>query len=222
MNPEKQSTKAKAKKKTSASKDHQAAKQEKDEQTARMALSASMNAVAVIEEYGKPMGELNLAALFDSLHDSVEKVWDGDMRRCEAMLLGQAHALQAIFMSLSRRAARQEYLKQYETYLRIALKAQSQCRATLETLATIKNPPVAIVRQANIAHGPQQVNNRAILNSTHVSAQAHAGENQNPQTQLLEAQDGKWLDTGATGAAGRTDQEMATVGAIDRTEDTRG
>jgi hypothetical protein len=37
----------------------------------------------------------------------------------------------------------------------LALKAQSQCRATLETLAAIKNPqPVAFVRQANIAHGP--------------------------------------------------------------------
>jgi hypothetical protein len=35
--------------------------------------------------------------------------------------------------------------------------AQSQCRATL---ATIKHPPVmGYVRQANIAHGPQQVNN---------------------------------------------------------------
>jgi hypothetical protein len=46
-----------------------------------------------------------------------------------------------------------------ETYLRLALKAQSQCRATLETLAAIRNPqPVAFVRQANIAHGPQQLN----------------------------------------------------------------
>jgi hypothetical protein len=36
------------------------------------------------------------------------------------------------------------------TYLRLGLKAQSQCRATLETLAAIKNPrPVAFVQQAN-------------------------------------------------------------------------
>jgi hypothetical protein len=31
---------------------------------------------------------------------------------------------------------------------------------TLETLATIKNPPVVFARQANIAQGPQQVNNQ--------------------------------------------------------------
>ena len=46
-----------------------------------------------------------------------------------------------------------------ETYMRMALKAQSQCRATLKTLANIKNPPVVFARQANIAQGPQQVNN---------------------------------------------------------------
>src|SRR5262249_46188418 len=40
------------------------------------------------------------------------------------------------------------------------LKAQAQCRAALETLVDMKNPaPFAYVRQANIAHGPQQVNN---------------------------------------------------------------
>jgi hypothetical protein len=43
--------------------------------------------------------------------------------------------------------------------MQMVLKAQSQCRATLKTLATIKNPPVVFARQANIAQGPQQVNN---------------------------------------------------------------
>ncbi len=50
-----------------------------------------------------------------------------------------------------------------ETLLRLALKAQSQCRTTLLTLAEIKNPrPIAFVNQANFAHGPQQVNNRTL------------------------------------------------------------
>jgi hypothetical protein len=35
-------------------------------------------------------------------------------------------------MSLVRRAANQEYLKQHETYLRMALKAQNQSRMTLQ------------------------------------------------------------------------------------------
>ncbi len=37
--------------------------------------------------------------------------------------------------------------------------AQGQCRAALETPAPIKNPTVVFARQANIAHGPQQINN---------------------------------------------------------------
>jgi len=39
------------------------------------------------------------------------------MKRPEAMLYGQAQALQAIFMNLARRATKQEYLKQWESYL---------------------------------------------------------------------------------------------------------
>jgi hypothetical protein len=44
--------------------------------------------------------------------------------------------------------------------MRLALKAQSQCRATLETLAQIKNPPVVLARQANIAQGRPSVSRR--------------------------------------------------------------
>lgn len=45
---------------------------------------------------------------------------------------------------------------------RLALKAQAQGVRTLEVLGALKNPqPVAFVKQANIAHGPQQVNNGA-------------------------------------------------------------
>ena len=72
------------------------------------------------------------------------------------MLYCQAQALQAIFVSDS--GADQEWFSNSEAYMRMALKAQSQCRATVETLATIKNPPVVFARQANIAQGPQQVN----------------------------------------------------------------
>ena len=82
------------------------------------------------------------------------------MRPVEAMLYGQAVTLETIFTSLARRATSQEYLKQFQAYLGLALKAQAQCRATLEALAEIKNPrPVAFVKQANISGGHQQVNN---------------------------------------------------------------
>ncbi|MDT4288453.1 hypothetical protein RO575_02670 [Methylomonas sp. MO1] len=54
----------------------------------------------------------------------------------------QAHTLNELFNNLARKAHGQEYLKNYEAFLKLALKAQSQCRATLETLSNIKNPPI--------------------------------------------------------------------------------
>lgn len=107
-----------------------------------------------------------IGALVAELGKYVKAAQDGDLGRAEAMLIAQAHSLDAIFGNLARRASQAEYMPQLETYLRLALKAQGQCRATLETLATIKNPaPVAFVRQANIANGPQQVNNGAALSA---------------------------------------------------------
>jgi hypothetical protein len=53
--------------------------------------------------------------------------------------------------------------------MRVALKAQNQCRMTLETLATVTNPRVVYAKQANIANGPQQVNNG---NTTECAARA--------------------------------------------------
>ncbi len=76
------------------------------------------------------------------------------------MLTAQAHTLDAVFNNLARRAINAEYMDNLDRYLKLALRAQSQCRATWEALATMKNPPmIGYVRQANIAHGHQQVNN---------------------------------------------------------------
>jgi hypothetical protein len=179
-------------------------KAQKDKLLAKIALQPSANAAAVISEYGKSFGEQDINALIDALIVTFDDVNKGDMKRCESMLMGQAYALQSIFMSFSRRANNQEYLKSVETYLRLALKAQSQCRATLETLATIKNPPVIFAKQANISSGHQQVNNGVPA--------SHAEKNNFSPNELLEAQDGSTtLDTRTTGATISENKAMATV-----------
>ncbi len=125
-----------------------------------LVLSPTIQSAVGIQAWGKFAGEVDLAKLLDDLRTRVEKVQGGDMRPVEAMLYGQAMTLETIFTSLARRATSQEYLKQFQAYLGLALKAQAQCRATLEALAEIKNPrPVAFVKQANISGGHQQVNN---------------------------------------------------------------
>jgi len=76
-------------------------------------------------------------------------------------LINQATALQALFVRLSEKAVGERFMPNLEAFMRLALRAQSQCRATLETLAAIKNPPIVYARQANVTTGPQQVDYRA-------------------------------------------------------------
>ena len=138
---------------------------------AKLALRPSANSAAVIQEYGRTFGDLDLAALVDNLAGSIKQVNAGDMTGAEAMLFAQAQALQAMFTNFSRRALKQEYQKNLESFFRMALKAQNQCRMTLETLANIKNPPVVIARQANINNGgQQQINNNGIASNPCLSS----------------------------------------------------
>ncbi|MDA8416581.1 MAG: hypothetical protein M0Z78_05875 [Betaproteobacteria bacterium] len=177
---------------------------------AKFALRPSLNAAAVIDAYAKSMfTDLDMWAVVDNLSSSMKELNNGDMSRCENMLFGQANALQSMFVSLSQRASKQEYLSQFETYLKLALKAQNQCRMTLETLATIKNPPVVYAKQANIAHGPQQVNN---------GVPAHAGENQNQPNELSEENNELRQNTGTPALESQTNQTVEAVGAIHRAE----
>ena len=188
-----------------------------------LVLSPTIQSAVSIKAWGKFAGEVDLGELLADLSARVAVVHGGDMRPVEAMLFGQAMTLETIFTNLARRAAQNagEYLSATDTYLRLALKAQAQCRATLEALAEIKNPrPVAFVKQANISNGPQQVNNGVSnLVSTEnepirAGAQAHAREISGQQNELLEHQHGNYLDAGAQGAASRTNPNMEAVGAV--------
>jgi hypothetical protein len=162
-------------------------------------------------------GEPDIQALIQDLSNRVDRVHTGDLKPLEAMLYGQAQALQAIFTNLSRRSAMNagEYINASETYMKLALRAQAQCRATLETLAIVKNP-MPYIKQANIAHGPQQVNNGT-------AAPTHAANSETQQSKLLEdSHGGTYLDTGATAAATRSNPAVETVEQVHRAEKPRG
>ena len=183
---------------------------------ASMALRPSVNGALVVASYGKMLGNLDLGSLTESLIEGIDRVNDGDLSRAESMLFAQANALQSIFMSLARRANTQEYLSGLDPMLRLALKAQSQCRATLETLANIKNPPVVFARQANINNGgQQQVNNGAAPTAGPARAGAPASVTSEPQDKLLESDHGERLDISTARAAGSIDSVLAPVGRLD-------
>ena len=179
-----------------------------------LVLSPTIQNAVGVHAWSKFAGEADLADTVTDLREQVKEVQAGDMGRVEAMLYGQAMTLQTIFTNLARRAVSNEYLSQFQANLTLALKAQAQCRATLAALAEIKNPrPVSFVQQANIANGPQQVNNGA---GTQASTQgthppAHAEKTEAAQNELLEHQHGNYLDTGAQGQAGRADRKLEAV-----------
>lgn len=134
----------------------------------------------------------------------LDVVENNNLKPVEGLLLAQAVALNSIFSNMADRAAMNigHFPDAVERYLRLALKAQAQSRATLEALAEVKNPMrFAYVRQANIANGPQQVNNGR-------------AETVNPQNELQgEFHD---VDAGTQAASIGTDAQAATVVEIHR------
>lgn len=116
--------------------------------------------------------------------------------------------MEAVFHACLNRAGTNigHYPDAVDRFMRLGLKAQSECRTTLEALAKVKNSrAVAFVRQANIANDNQQVIN-----------EARAGEVENQPNELLEGTHVTRLDAGAARKAVRGDSSLATVEAIDR------
>ncbi len=174
---------------------------------ARAAINPSLQASITIQKYDQTFGDLDIDSLSEHLNKQINDVHGGSLKSAETLLVSQAVTLDALFHNLSRRAINETLaIEGFERLLRLGLKVQSQSRATLETLGKIKNPqPIAFVRQANIAHGPQQINN---------GAASCAGELISAPNELMELCHEERLDTRAPRAAGATNPHMEAVGAI--------
>ena len=173
----------------------------RSEKLAAMATAGAFTA-ATMHTYTGAGEALGVTELLAAMRKAGDETVAGDMGRFERVLTNQFLTLDALFNNLAQRSGRQESFKGIEVLMRLALKAQSQARATAETLALMKNP-MPYIRQANIAHGPQQVNN---------GTPASAGKNQSPPNELLEHQHGNTLDIGAQATAGRANKKLETVG----------
>lgn len=180
-----------------------------------MVTGLAMNAVAAMTFSGQ-MGELDVSECLTALRAVTQRINGGDLSDAESLLAAQSIVLNTVFLELSRRAALNigEHLDVSDRYLRLALKAQSQCRATIETLALMKNPPAVFARQANIANGPQQVNNGPVLAS-------RAGISESEPNKLLEAY-GEGLAGGTAGTTSSGNQTVAALGSVNRAAKRRG
>ena len=149
-----------------------------------------------------------------SLREHGDAVNGGNLSSAERMLHSQAVALNAIFGELDRRSALNmgEHLSATEIYMRLALKAQGQSRATLETLAVMKNPPVVFAKQMNVANGPQQVNNSAAP----AKASPRTLEIESEPNELSGGSHELRQDAAASQATSGAHSQVEAVGAINR------
>lgn len=138
------------------------------------------------------LASVGITAYVKVMAAKIAAVEAGDMSGVEATMTAQIISMDALFSELALKAGTNMaagYLEVGETYMRLAFKAQAQCRATAETLGELKNPRPVFAKQFNLANGnqqinqsegPQQVNNRSSEQS------ARAGKNENPTNKLLE------------------------------------
>jgi hypothetical protein len=173
---------------------------------ARLTLDPIATAAATIVKFDPICGDgSDFMDLLGELEQSVEETLDQDrLDHAQTMLAAQARVLNGIFHALAARSAMNmgEYIDAAETYLKLALRAQSQCRATLETLSEIRNPKIAsVVRQANISGGHQQVNN-------------HTEETENRPNELLGSEERERLDFGTSAETGRANSAVEALGEV--------
>lgn len=184
-----------------------------------MNLSPSHNAALSIgmmngeSQYGGTniMG-ISSPEMLGGLIKQTDKLKDGSLERVESMLLDQAHMLQAMMTFFTSKLTVTEYLEHFETYSRLALKAQNQCRQTLATLGDLKNPKrTTFVKQQNNAVNQQ-------INQDKLSSAETRKNSDKSANKLLEEVHHERLDFGATKETGEVNQEVETMGEINRTK----
>ena len=191
------------------------------EQRSQLAMSSEIQSAAVMQSYQKNVmgSDVDFEVLVKGIMDTCTQVNGGNLQTMEAMLVSQATALQTIFTDLARKAQAQTYQKQFEVYLGLALKAQAQSRATISALVDLKYPRQAtFVKQANIAHGPQQVNNGVMPSGASAS---HGKKQKTEQNKLLEDDDGKFsigVVPGKTSTPKPSHQGMEALEAVHRSK----
>lgn len=122
----------------------------------RHALTASAFAGKSLGSTIEPPGLMDYVDHVLKLEDRAEA---GDLALASRLLASQAITLDAMFTELARRAAINmgEYMDASQKYGRLALKAQSNCRTTLEALGKLHQPREQTVRHVHVNEGGRAV-----------------------------------------------------------------
>lgn len=131
---------------------------------------------------------------------------NGSIQYLESLLLNQVHLLNAMFVQLSTIGMKSNYLKNTSIYVQLGLNAQKQARATIATIANLKNPqqsPTFIKQQNNAVN--QQVNNG------NPETQIPENSKKIPANELLSEVSHETLDTRSKSATSTDDSALEAV-----------
>lgn len=103
----------------------------------------------------KPSIEASVGVMIEETN----AVLKGDLSTLQKTLVGQAATLDVTFTELARRSFANlgEYNDAAERYMRLALKAQAGCRATIETIHKLQRPHEQVVKHVHVSDGAQAI-----------------------------------------------------------------
>lgn len=93
------------------------------------------------------------------LDEEITKVIKGDLSLVSQIYTSQAISLDSLFTEMARRSGKNmgSYPDAAERYMRLALKAQSACRSTLDALARLHQPREQTVKHVHVNEGGQAI-----------------------------------------------------------------
>ncbi len=152
--------------------------------------------------------KMDFKVLTEVMETVSDQVKVGNLSNLEEMLVCQSYSLQNLFLTMASKINGTTNPDYIDLFARFALKAQNQCRSTIATLSEMKNPKRAtFIKQQNNAMN-QQINQDK--NSKNLDK---------PANELLEKTNGERLDTGTKKETIGANQNLETVGEINRSQD---
>ena len=181
---------------------------------AEVALSSYATNGLTTQAFTDKFGDLDIQEVIGVMKGSQAQVRSGDLSLLENMLTAQVFTLNALFNKLAQRSGLNmgEHLGAADTYMRLALKAQSQCRSTIEAINEIKNPSSAtFVRQANIGNAVQVNNGQENVTSTRTHAHTRMEKTPTEPNKLLAEDQPATLSTLTGGLINDLDSRKAAA-----------
>jgi len=136
----------------------------------------------------------DIADAVEIMAEACKKVRDDDLSDQRDILTSQAMALDALFTSMVSRSAANmgEYVNAADRYMRLALKAQTQCRATIETLDRLVRGGEQVIKHVHVDNrGGQAVIAESVQTggqNAKIGKQPHAAELGISDSQSLRSQ----------------------------------